>query len=54
MKRINTMSTIGVIVVFGTILLRFFIKLPDFFYGLGVGIGGTLGLVVISEYGIKK
>ena len=54
MKKINSMARISVIIVFTSLLLRRIIELPDFIYGLGLGFGGALGVVVICELWAKK
>ncbi len=54
MKQVNSMSRISVIIVFITLLLKSIIGLPDFIYGLGLGFGGALGVVVIYELRSSK
>ncbi|GAA0858141.1 MULTISPECIES: hypothetical protein [Clostridium] len=51
MKKINTKKiNLGLIIIFTTIFLRRFVQLPDFIYGLGVGISSTLTAIWIYEF----
>lgn len=51
MNRINTRKLdLGLVILFISFLLRYLIKLPDFIYGIGLGISGTLAAIFISEY----
>ena len=47
MKRAILTSGMGFIIVSTTLLLKIFVGIPDYYYGLGVGFGGALGLVGI-------
>lgn len=51
MRKINTKKIdLGVIIIFATILLRRFAELPDFIYGLGIGVSATLAVIWIYEF----
>lgn len=51
MKKINTKKIdLGLIIIFTTILLRKFFEIPDFIYGLGIGISATLIVIWVYEF----
>ena len=53
MKKINiSYINLSLIILFTTILLRKFIQLSDFIYGLGIGI--SIALSAVSLYEFKK
>lgn len=50
MKKLNiNYINLSLVILFTTILLRKFIELPDFIYGLGIGISIALSLVSLYE-----
>lgn len=54
-KRFNLISTIANVILIGTFILRYFIELPDFIYGLGIGtVGGLIIAALIEMWYIKK
>ena len=55
MKRMILTSGMGLIIVVSTMLLKIFIGIPDYYYGLGVGFGGALGLVgIVVSYKVMN
>lgn len=55
MKKLNVnYINLSLIILFTTILLRKFIELPDFIYGLSIGISITLSLVSLYEFKKKQ
>lgn len=55
MKKLNVnYINLSLIILFTTILLKKFIELPDFIYGLSIGISITLSLVSLYEFKKKQ
>ena len=55
MKKLNiNYINLSLIILFTTILLRKFIELPDFIYGLGIGKSIALSLVSLYEFKKKQ
>lgn len=48
-KGIHLTVTISNVILGGTLILRYIIGLPDFIYGLGLGIGGGLAIASLIE-----
>lgn len=55
MKKLNiNYINLSLVILFTTILLKKFIELPDFIYGLSIGISITLSLVSLYEFKKKQ